>query len=146
MTGPRRSAVWPGLAVALAAAGLAIAGYLTIVRLSGGLPACGPLEGCDQVASSPYSEVFGIPVAALGLGFSSIVLASLLAWWRTGSRRAAVVAYGMGLVGVLVVAYLTYLELFVIHAICAWCVAYGLTVILGWAITAVGLRVEASRI
>jgi uncharacterized membrane protein len=38
------------------------------------------------------------------------------------------------------VAYLTYLELFVIHAVCVWCAAYGLTVVVGWLAVALALR------
>jgi len=130
----------PLAATGLAAAGVLIAAYLTATRLAGDLPACGPLVGCEQVATSAYSDVFGIPVAAFGLGFSLVVLAAVVAWWRTGSRRAILAAYALGLMGLVVVAYLTYLELFVIHAICAWCVAYAATVALGWGVTALALR------
>ncbi len=134
------TATAPLAATGLAAAGVLIAAYLTATRLAGDLPACGPLAGCEQVATSAYSEVFGIPVAAFGLGYSLAVLVAVMAWWRTGSRRAVLAAYALGLMGLVVVAYLTYLELFVIHAICAWCVAYAATVALGWVVTALALR------
>ena len=124
----------------LAAAGAAISTYLAITRLAGELPACGPLQGCEQVATSEYSAVLGIPLAVLGLGFSLAILALVVAWARTGSQLAVLGAYGLGLMGIVVVAYLTYLELFVIHAVCAWCVAYAATVILGWAVIAWGVR------
>lgn len=140
MTATGRWARAPLLAVGLAIAGAAIAAYLTITRLAGALPACGPLAGCDEVASSAYSEIFGIPIAALGLAFSLAILVAALAWWRGGDRRAVTTAYALGLIGVVVVAYLTYLELFVIRAICAWCVAYGATIALGWLITVPALR------
>jgi uncharacterized membrane protein len=61
-------------------------------------------------------------VAALGVLDSVVVLVATATWWRRGDRRALYIAYGLGLVGTLMVAYLTYLELFVIHAICRWCV------------------------
>ena len=54
------------------------------------------------------------------------------AWWRRSDRRALYVAYGLGLAGILAVAYLTYLELFVIEAICVWCVTYAVTIVAGW--------------
>jgi uncharacterized membrane protein len=63
-------------------------------------------------------------------------------WWRRGDRRALLVAYGLGLFGVLFVAYLTYLELFVIHAVCVWCVGYAVTVVVGWLIAGAALRVR----
>jgi len=130
-----------GLAIAtVGALGLAIAVYLTATKLSGGLPVCGPVHGCEEVALSEYSSILGIPTAAFGAGFSAIVSGLGLAWWRGGDRRSLLVAYGLGLFGILFVAYLTYLELFVIHAVCAWCVVYAVTVVLGWLIAAAALR------
>jgi uncharacterized membrane protein len=130
-----------GLVIAgLAGIGLAIAVYLTVTKLSGGLPVCGPVKGCEDVALSEYSSILGVPTAALGAAFSALVALLGLAWWRIGDRRALVACYGLGLFGLLFVAYLTYLELFVIHAVCAWCVAYGLTVIVGWLVAAGTMR------
>ena len=73
--------------------------------------------------------VFGVPVAVLGVLFSLAVLACAIAWWRRADRRALLLAYLLLLVGTLAVAYLTYLELFVIHAICLWCVSYAVAVV-----------------
>jgi uncharacterized membrane protein len=130
-----------GLAIAaIAALGLGIAVYLTATKLTGGLPVCGPVHGCEEVALSEYSSIFGIPTAAFGAGFSAVVAGLGLAWRRRGDRRALLVAYGLGLFGILFVAYLTYLELFVIHAVCAWCAAYALTVVVGWLIAAAAMR------
>ncbi len=126
--------------VLLAAAGLAIAGYLLVVRLAGGAPACPISGGCETVQSSVYSAVLGIPVAAFGVLYSAVVLIATLGWWRAGDRRALYVAYGLGILATLVVGYLSYLELFVIHAICTWCVAYGASVVLGWILAVVVLR------
>ncbi len=125
---------------AIAAVGFVIAAYLAATKLAGGLPVCGPVKGCEDVALSEYSAIAGIPTAALGAAFSIVVAALGLAWWRLGDRRALLAAYGLGLFGILFVVYLTYLELFVIHAVCVWCVIYGLTVIGGWAVVAVALR------
>jgi uncharacterized membrane protein len=127
-------------AVALGGAGVAVATYLTVVKLAGQLPACGPIHGCETVATSSYSEIFGIPVAAFGIGLSLLIVGLQLAWWRRGDRRALLGAYGLGLAGAVVVGYLTYLELFVIGAACVWCLTYAVTVISGWLVAAVGLR------
>ncbi|MGH2407422.1 MAG: vitamin K epoxide reductase family protein, partial [Candidatus Limnocylindrales bacterium] len=86
------------------------------------------------------SEVAGIPVALLGMGFSGLVALLQLVWWRRGARPALFAGYGIGLFGLLFVAYLTYLELFVIGAVCVWCVTYAATVVIGWAIAALALR------
>ena len=139
MTAGRSARAAAGLAVL----GLLIASYLAWTRLSGGLPICGPLHGCETVALSSYSELFGIPVALFGVGYSVALVVLSLAWWRGIDRRALLGLYGLGLLGVLFVAYLTYLELFVIGAVCVWCAGYALTVFAGWLIAAVALRRSA---
>src|SRR3954447_26624271 len=111
------------LTLVLALIGAGIAGYLTwvhyghlkIVCLSGG-------GGCEKVQSSSYAELAGVPVAVLGLiGYVAILL-SLLAPEEPG----AVAAVFLSLVGFGFSAYLTWAELFRIHAICQWCVASAL--------------------
>lgn len=135
----RRFPVRPAMLAAAAVAGLAIALYLSITRLSGGLPACGPVQGCDTVALSEYSEVLGIPVAFLGAGFSAVLLALVATWLWRRDRRLLLASYGLAMLGVVFVAYLTYLELFVIHAICIWCVGYAIAVTATWALLALEL-------
>jgi uncharacterized membrane protein len=127
-------------ATGLSLIGLAIAAYLALTRLSGGLPVCGPLHGCETVALSSYSEILGIPVAFFGVGFSVVLVGLAVAWWRTSDRRALLGLYGLGLLGVLFVAYLTYLELFVIGAICVWCAGYAVTIVAGLIVAAITLR------
>ena len=126
--------------VILAVLGIAIAGYLTAVKLSGELPVCGPLRGCETVALSTYSEVMGVPVAVIGVAYSVVALIASIVWWRTGDRRSLYLLYGMGLLGLLAVAYLTYLELFVIKAVCVWCVGYAVTIVGGWLAAVFTLR------
>ena len=105
---------------ALAVVGLLISGYLTWVHYAGVVPVCvGGSGSCETVQTSSYATIVGVPVAALGIvGYSGLLLSALL-------RGEAGVYLGLlvALVGTLFSAYLTYLELFVIHAICEWCVA-----------------------
>ena len=126
--------------VAIAAVGLAIAAYLAITKLAGTPPVCGPLQGCETVANSAYSEWFGIPVALFGMGFSIVLVALSAVWWRTSDRRALLGAYALGLLGCFVVAGLTYLELFVIHAICVYCVTYAITIVAGFIVAVTTMR------
>jgi uncharacterized membrane protein len=134
---PRRHAI---IGAAVALAGVAVAAYLTAVKLAGELPACGPVRGCETVALSEYSDVAGVPVALLGAAFSLVLLGLNVVWWRRWDRRALIGAYGLGLMGILFIGYLTYLELFVIGAVCVWCVGYAITVVGGWLVAALGLR------
>ena len=128
----------PLLVVTLA--GLGIAGYLTVVRLLGESPACGPVHGCDVVSTSEYATILGIPVAVLGLGLSVVLVGCALAWWRRADPRAIRLAYGLLLLATLAVAYFTFLELFVIHAICVWCVSYAIATVSSLVLTGLALR------
>ena len=131
---------WGAAMTVLGCAGLAIAGYLLMVRLLGEAPACGPVRGCDTVAASEFATMFGLPVALFGVGFSLVLSAAAIVWCRQGDRRALYLSYGLGLAGIIAVAYLTYLEIFVIEAICVWCVSYGVTVVSGWVLAVLAVR------
>ena len=105
--------------IALALAGIGVATYLTIAHYADVAPICATGGGCERVQNSDYAELAGVPVAMLGLLGYVAILAGLLVPGETA--RLAVAA--MALVGAGFSAYLTYLELFVIDAICQWCVA-----------------------
>jgi uncharacterized membrane protein len=120
----------PGLVLAaLDLAGLAIAAYLSVVELGGGVPACGVLQGCEEVARSEYSRIGGIPVAVLGVALSLVLLALAVAWWRTDAYALLLAHYGLSLAGLVFEAYFTYLQVFVIGAVCIWCTSYGLSLV-----------------
>jgi uncharacterized membrane protein len=105
--------------------GIAVAGYLTIVHYREDLLVCGVTSGCKTVQTSPYSEVAGIPIAILGVLMYLSLLGSvgIRLKWSELSDPAGMVAFVIALTGAVYAAHLTYLELFVIHAICQWCVA-----------------------
>ncbi len=124
----------------LALAAVCITAYLSFVKLTGGAPACAVVSGCETVNDSQYSTFAGIPVAIFGLAASLAILAGAITWWRRADRRGLYLVYGLGLVSLPILAWLTYLELFVIHAICIWCVTYALVVVTGWIGAAVVLR------
>jgi uncharacterized membrane protein len=115
----------PFVFVLLAIAGLGISGYLTMTHYADKPIECGGLGGqCDYVNSSDYASVAGIPVAVLGLMAYSGLLAVALIWAARPYSDVWPVAYwGMALAGDGYAGYLTYVELEVLHAICAWCVA-----------------------
>lgn len=120
----------PGLILAiLDLAGLAIAAYLSVVELAGEAPACGVLEGCEEVARSEYSRIAGIPVAVFGVMLSLVLLTLAVAWWRTDAYVLLLAHYGLSLAGVLFEAYFTYLQVVVIGAVCIWCASYGLSLV-----------------
>ncbi len=115
-----------GLLAILALAGMGISSYLTFTHFADQPVACGGLGDCNTVQTSDYAEVLGIPVATLGIVFSAALLAVVL-WRLTGLDLAVewapLAIFGMTLGGVGYAAYLTYIELFVLEAICIWCVS-----------------------
>ena len=99
--------------------GLGIAAYLTYVHYAGISPLCEIAHGCERVQSSPWSELAGIPVALLGLLGYAVMLVALF----VPGENALLAAAGTAVVGWGFSMYLTYREVFTIHAICSWCVA-----------------------
>jgi len=115
----------------LSLAGLFISGYLYLYKIGKiGSLACGT-GGCETVQLSSWSRFAGLEVSLIGvIGYAGLLALSLASLQAGASRqwpiRTMVVAAGIGVVFTL---YLTYLELFVIHAICRWCVASGVIVL-----------------
>lgn len=110
---------------ALAVAGLVVAGLLWYWHVQNANIPC-TNAGCDQVAQHPTSRLFGIPIAAYGTLFylSFALLCAIRPSVPAEQQRLmSHLLLLWGTTGFLVSVYLTYLELFVIHAICQWCVA-----------------------
>ena len=103
---------------ALALVGVGITAYLLSVRASGATLSC-TTGGCETVQNSPYSEIFGLPVAALGLIGYVVLLAAALARGDLARLVGAVVA----LAAFAFSAYLVAVQVVVIGALCDWCLA-----------------------
>ena len=106
--------------IVLAVIGLGLASYLTYVHYSGIKPACSLGGSCEKVQTSAYSHLAGIPVALMGLIGYVTILALLLAPEGETTRFAT---FSVTTIGFGFSAYLTYREVFSIHAICEWCVS-----------------------
>src|ERR1700689_1275512 len=104
----------------LSVVGLGIASYLTYIHYAGINPVCTAGDSCLKVQTSVYSLLLGVPVALMGLIGYVAITASLVAPENETTRFATVV---FTVVGFGFSAYLTYRELFSIHAICEWCVS-----------------------
>ncbi len=109
----------------IAVIGLAISIYLTIEHYtSSSLLACpeSATINCEKVTTSQWSHIAGIPVAVLGVAYflGMLILVSPAAWRRRGLDATRIVDAG---VGVAMVFYLIWVELFRVDAICLWCTA-----------------------
>ena len=116
---------------ALALVGVFVALYLTLYKVGTiGHLACG-FGGCERVNTSKWAVFAGAPVAAWGLGFyvATLVVAIVGTSPRFANRRElSYLLLAMSAVGVAFSAWLTYLELYVIEAICKYCVTSALIV------------------
>lgn len=117
----------------IAVIGLGVAGYLAYVELSHVNAVCGPVGDCNAVQNSPYSKLLGIPLGIVGLaGYGLILLAWW--WWRQPNApyqaQMPVVIFCAALFSVLFSIYLTSVEIFVINAVCIWCITSAVLVTL----------------
>ena len=109
----------------LSVLGLGVAGYLTYAHYNQDALVC-TIGSCHTVQSSKYATIGGVPIAIFGAGMY-LTLGALAAARRfrvgpLGWDTATMAAFGIVLAGFVYAAYLTYVELFVIDAICQWCV------------------------
>lgn len=111
------------LILILSLIGLLVSAYLSYSKLSGIPVKCSLLTGCETVEQSSYSMIFGIPVAVLGLVFYlSLIISTFFRVninYKDLISKFVLIATAFGFIFSL---YLTYLELYVIFAICAYCV------------------------
>ncbi len=131
------------IVAALALAGIFIALYLTLYKLGViGELSCS-IGSCETVNTSKWSRFLGLPVAAWGVLFYLDVFAVALIGTLPrfeNERLISVVLVAEAAVGVLFSAWLTYLELGVIHAICIWCVTSAVIVTLILVVSLADLR------
>ena len=127
------------VSLVLSLTGLALSAYLTYVHYNLDALVCGT-GGCELVQTSEYSEMFGVPIALFGL-LMFAVLAGAIVLRAVRPDLAEYISTGIVMILVAAIvywAYLTWLELNVIHAVCQWCVATSI-------VTALLLVVEAYR-
>ena len=112
--------------LAIAVAGGAIAVYLTLTHFSSLPLLCtvgGPVN-CVSVTHSAYSVIPGttIPISVLGIAWFAVSAGLALSSLR-------LVHFGWAAVGLLVVLYLVFVEIVLLHQICEWCTAVHLLVL-----------------
>jgi uncharacterized membrane protein len=118
-TKPRRVA-WLYLAALVSLVGLADSIYLTVEHLTGQSLRCTIISGCSEVLSSPYSHIGRVPLAALGaIAYFTVFDLSILAAF--GHRFARPLFAALVAVMFLMTLWLLYLQAFVIHHFCQYC-------------------------
>ena len=125
---------------AISAIGAVISAYLTWVHYSGNLALCIGVGGCESVQGSRFAVAGGVPVALIGLaGFALIFALAVLRLRHAPPAWADIAIFALSIAATIYVTYLTYIELFVIGAVCPWCVAAAVCAVLVLALVSVDL-------
>ena len=119
-----------------AAVGTAVSAYLVWVHYSGSLALCVGVGGCEAVQTSRYAMIGVLPVAAVGLGGFSAMLGVAIARLLRDHPWLDLALFGLSLAATLYIAYLTYVEIFVLGAICPWCVTAAACAVVVFALAA----------
>lgn len=104
-----------------AVVGFADTAYLTAFHYIGEVPACTLLEGCGVVLTSEYSVIFGVPLALIGALYYLALVAMSVWYLDKGDRQALRRIFKLSLLGFLISMALLYLQIFVLTAICIYC-------------------------
>ena len=136
--------MWIG-AIVLALIGLVDSIYLSYIKLANQAASCAVFGGCEAVNNSRFAAVGGVPVAVIGAAGYLLILV-LLYLDRPGADGPEAVRlafFGVTLAGTLYSIYLTYIEFFVLQAVCPFCVLSAVAMVGLFVISLVRLRLWA---
>lgn len=115
------SRVWQLFFVSTATLGFVDATYLAIKYFQHEAPACSLLKGCEQVTTSAFAAILGIPVALLGALFYFALILLFVLYLDSKKSIFLNLAQLFTVVGFLFSLYLIFLQLFVLKALCMYC-------------------------
>jgi len=107
--------------------GFVDAAYLTVEHFLGVVPPCSLVHGCDKVLTSQYSVILGVPVSLAGALFYLLVLAAALSFFdgkRTAFLKWALI---LSLPAFLVSLWFVFVQVFILHSYCVYCLGSALT-------------------
>lgn len=107
--------------------GFADAAYLTVEHYLGGVPNCGPLEGCDVVATSSYAVIAEIPVALLGTVYYLGIFLATMMFLDVRDSRILVWTARATTIGFLASIVFSYIQFVVLGAVCVYCIGSAIT-------------------
>lgn len=131
-----------GLFLLFAAIGFIDATYLTVKHFLGTPISCTLLHGCEQVTNSEYSVILGIPLALLGALYYFSILILVALYIQTENKIFFQIASVFTICGFLTSLLLVYLQIFVIGAICIYCMGSATSSTLLFITAACGLKKE----
>jgi uncharacterized membrane protein len=115
--------------------------YLSWIEYSGKFALCGPIGNCESVNTSKYAQVYGIPLAYIGVIIYTIFIFMLILEGKNDwlAEYGTLIMFGLTLIGVLFSIYLTYLEIWVIKAICPYCVVSAIVMVILFVLSSIRL-------
>jgi uncharacterized membrane protein len=140
---------WKFFTIIGAVIGLVDSLYLSWIKITHTTALCLPGIGdCETVNTSRYSQIYGIPVAYFGAAAYLVLLVVLYLEEKQPffTANGLLVQFGVSLLGVLYSAYLTYIEIAVIHAICPFCVLSAVIMLGIFGSTLVRLNIDQSSL
>lgn len=106
--------------------GFVDASYITIEHFRGVIPPCTLISGCEKVITSPYSLIAGIPVSLLGSIYYLVILIGVFSFFESKNTKFLKLALLMTVFGMLFSAWFLYVQAFIIHAYCLYCLGSAL--------------------
>lgn len=114
------------LLILLAIVGLGVSTYLTVEHLRGSLPNCSITGGCESVLTSKYATIGPVPTASFGVVYYLVIIISGALYLDVGNILIMRLVGWLMVAGFVVSLYLVYLQLWVIGAICLYCMTSAL--------------------
>lgn len=105
----------------LSIAGFFDASYLTTLHYKNIIPPCTIAKGCETVLTSQFSTIFGIPIALLGSLYFLTSIFLLLLIFQNPAKKLLLYFKLLSFSGVIVSVILIYIQAFVLHAFCQYC-------------------------
>jgi uncharacterized membrane protein len=120
---------------------------MTIFKLTENQSMCLGNGGCAVVNNSRFAEIYGVPVAVVGVAGYATILAELLLSRRSQFLQAneTMITFGLALAGFLFTVYLIYVELALIHALCPFCITSQVSMTLLFALSVVRLARDTAN-
>ncbi|MBI2063111.1 MAG: vitamin K epoxide reductase family protein [Candidatus Yanofskybacteria bacterium] len=103
------------------------AAYLTIQHYNNGILPCYVFTGCDKVISSSYAVIAGVPISLLGAIYYLVILVIAILYLDTRNKKVLRILVHLPIAGFLATLWLLFLQLFIIKAICFYCVISAIT-------------------
>ncbi len=114
----------------IALLGFVDAGYLTVEHYRNVVPPCSLTAECEQVLTSSYSVVMGVPVSLAGAIYYLLIMIGAFGYLESKNVKLLKFTLLLTIAGLLASLWFVYVQVFIIHSYCAYCLGSALTSII----------------